>query len=79
MTFNKKEAGYLTTREKNSATSSFADGVFHIYGSVVDVNKILTDIIFVPNMDYSDDFELSLRIKNSNNEISGKVEFYGQF
>ena len=77
-TFENKEAGKLTTRVQNDASSTFSDGIFKLSGNLQDINSILDDLIFVPNENFVENFNISIRIKNSNNLVLGKIELFGQ-
>ena len=59
MALNKK-AGLLITRINNQANHTFIDGLLHISGNLEDVNQILTDVIFVPNKNFAEDFNISI-------------------
>ena len=73
LTLDNKAVGLLTSRIRNNATVVFSNGVFKVSGNLQDVNHILTDLIFVPNENFVENFNISIKIRNLNNFIIGKI------
>ena len=73
MTLSNKKAGMITTRVTNEANISFVDGVLLVSGNLENVNAILNDLIFVPNKNFAENFNIWISIKNEKYSIEGKI------